>query len=212
MEILNKEVKAYINELYRDDEQGIIAQMREQYEEAYPIIPLETARFLSTMLTIKKPKKILEVGACIGFSSILMALKTDAHITTIDRYEVMIKQAKANFKKYGLEERITLLEGSALEIMQDLEEEFDFIFIDASKGQYIHFLPEALRLLGQDGIIISDNILQHGDIAKSFEEIEKRQRTIYVNMRKFLQEITHREGLDSSILPIGDGVAITARK
>lgn len=211
MDILNQEMKSYINGLY-EEETGIIGNMRKQYGEQYPIIPRETAQFLKTLLKMKKPKKILEIGTCVGFSSILMAtLLPDAHITTIDRYEVMIDIAKANFEKYQLTDRITLREGSALEVMQSMDDSFDFVFIDAAKGQYIHFLPEAIRLSTADAVILADNILQHGDIAKPFEEIVKRQRTIYVNMRKFLDEITHRTGLETSILPIGDGVALTVK-
>lgn len=213
MNIINQQIHDYISELY-GQEAGEAGQLRATYEAEYPIIPLETARLLVTQLHIHRPTKILEIGTCIGYSATLMASQLpEAHITTIDRYPIMIEQAKANFKKAGLDDtRVTLLEGSALEILQSMTETYDFIFLDASKGQYIYFLPEIMRLLKTGGVLMADNLLQHADIVKQWEEIEKRQRTIYVNMRKFLYEITHMAELQTSILPVGDGVSISVKK
>lgn len=190
---------------------GEIGNLQKQaYEEKVPIIPNEVVKFISVLLSIKKPKKILEIGCAVGFSASFMSnfLDEGGHITTIERYPVMIEKAKANIKKLGLSEKITLLEGDANEILKELSDEYDVIFMDAGKGQYINILPDVYRLLKIGGIIITDDILQNGDVAKPKEEIEKRQRTIHYRLNDFLWEITHNDGLRTSILTIGDGVAV----
>ena len=213
MNILNNDVKKYINNLYEDID-GEIGELHEYgFNNDFPIIPKETARFLATIISIKKPKQILEIGCCIGFSSSFMAslIDEDGHVTTIERFDLMIGKAKKNFEKLNMNNKITLLEGNATNILKTLNDRYDLIFIDAAKSQYINFLPECLRLLNVGGVIIADNVLQNGDIVKDFEEIEKRHRTIYRNMRKFLHTITHTEGLESTIIPIGDGVAMCTK-
>lgn len=213
MNILNSNIEDYINSLYKDIGGEIGELQKYGYENDFPIIPKETARFLSTIIAIKKPKKILEIGCCIGFSSSFMAsrLDEDGHITTIERFELMIGKAKENFKNLNMENKITLLEGNAMGILENLNQKYDFIFIDAAKSQYINFLPECLRLLEVGGVIIADNVLQNGDIVKHWEDIEKRQRTIYKNMRKFLHAVTHTHGLESTIIPIGDGLVMCTK-
>ena len=207
--MIHTNVEEYIDSLYTETEET--ANFRAEHTE-YPIIKKEAAKFLLTMLAMQKPTQVLEVGTCVGFSSILMAkyLK-DAHITTIERYHIMIDKAKENFAKYGIQDKITLIEDDAINALQRLDKKYDFIFLDAAKGQYMNFLPHLLRLLNVNGIILSDNILQDGKIADEYETIVKRQRTIYNNMRKFLHVITHTEGLQSSVLPIGDGIGVTVK-
>lgn len=143
-----------------------------------------------------------------------MAENTDAncHITTIEKYEKRIPQARDNFAASGMERRITLLEGDALEIMRTLDGPYDMIFMDAAKGQYIHFLPEALRLLRTGGILVSDNVLQDGDIIESHYAVERRNRTIYKRMREYLYVLKHTDGLLTSIVPVGDGAAVTVKQ
>ena len=140
-----------------------------------------------------------------------MAANTEmCHITTIEKYEKRIPVAKENFQKSGMGHRITLLEGDALAIMRELTGTYDMIFMDAAKGQYIHFLPDALRLLRTGGILISDNVLQDGDIIESHYAVERRNRTIYRRMREYLYVLKHTDGLLTSIVPVGDGAAVSS--
>ena len=139
-------------------------------------------------------------------------MPADCTITTIEKYEPRIPVAKENFRKAGMEERITLLEGDAEEILQQLDGLYDFIFMDAAKGQYIHWLPMILRLMPAGGILFSDNVLQDGDVVQSRYAVERRDRTIHARMREYLYTLKHTEVLESSIVPIGDGVAISVKK
>ena len=179
-----------------------------------PIIRKETQSFLKVLLTIQKPKRILEVGTAVGFSAVLMShyMPKDGHIITIENYEKRIPVARANFARAEKEDKITLLEGDALEVMKTLEGPYDFIFMDAAKGQYIHYMPEVLRLLAPEGVLMSDNVLQDGDITQSRFAVERRNRTIHSRMREYLYELKHHEGLRTSILPLGDGVALSVKK
>ena len=158
--------------------------------------------------------RILEVGAAVGFSSILMSeyIPEGGHITTIENYDKRIPIARANFKRAGKEEQIDLIEGDALEVMHGLEGPYDLIFVDAAKGQYIHYLPEVMRLLGTDGVLVSDNVLQEGDIIESRFAVERRNRTIHSRMREYLYELKHHDQLQTSIIPLGDGVALSVKR
>jgi predicted O-methyltransferase YrrM len=134
------------------------------------------------------------------------------HITTIENYDKRIPIARANFKRAGKEEQIDLIEGDALEVMHGLEGPYDLIFVDAAKGQYIHYLPEVMRLLGTDGVLVSDNVLQEGDIIESRFAVERRNRTIHSRMREYLYELKHHDQLQTSIIPLGDGVALSVKR
>ena len=193
----------------------ILNQIEKEAIDTYvPIIRKEMQSFLKTLLAIKKPARILEVGTAIGFSAILMAEYNPAEcqITTIENYEKRIPIARANFERAGKDGQITLLEGDAAEVLKELEEPFDFIFMDAAKGQYVHFMPDVLRLLKEDGILVSDNVLQDGDIIESRYVVTRRNRTIHKRMRDYLYQLTHHEELVTSILPIGDGITVSVRK
>ena len=183
-------------------------------ETNVPIIRPSMQSFLKLLLSIKQPKKILEVGTAIGFSALLMSEygPEDCHITTIEKYEKRIPLAKENFAKAGREKCITLLEGDATEILKELDGKFDFIFMDAAKGQYIHFLPDILRLLADGGILVSDNVLQDGDIIESRFAVTRRNRTIHGRMRDYLYELKHHPDLVTSILPVGDGVTVSVKQ
>lgn len=213
MSIYNNNVTQYINSLYKDFDGEIGELQKYGYKNKFPIISKDVARFLSTIICMKKPKEILEIGCCIGFSASLMASVTEkeTHITTIERYSVMIEKAKETFQKLNINNRVTLIEGDAINVLKELDKKYDFIFLDAAKGQYIQFLPYCLELLNVGGVIIADNVMQNGDIAKEREDIVKRQRTIHKNMRNFLYTITHTEGLESTIIQIGDGVSISTK-
>ena len=200
---LEKSEHAYLDEL-------------EQYALAtdVPIIRKEMQSLLKTLLVMNKPKQILEVGTAIGFSALLMSeyMPQDGHITTIEKYEKRIPLAKENFAKNQKTSCITLLEGDAIEILGELTDTYDFIFMDAAKGQYINFLPDILRLLNKGGILLSDNILQDGDIIESRYAVVRRNRTIHTRMRDYLYALKNHEQLQTVILPLGDGVTISVRK
>lgn len=187
----------------------------EQYalETNVPIIRPQMQSLLKLLLALKQPKRILEVGTAIGFSALLMSEygPKDCSITTIEKYEKRIPLAKENFKKAGKEGQITLLEGDAAEILKELDGPFDFIFMDAAKGQYIHFLPDILRLMPKGGLLISDNVLQDGDVMESRFAVTRRNRTIHARMRDYLYELKHNEQLCTDILPVGDGVTISVK-
>lgn len=179
-----------------------------------PIVRTEMQSFLRFLMKLKQPKRILEVGTAIGFSALLMSeyAPEDCKITTIEKYEKRIPLALDNFKKAGKENSITLLEGDALDILPTLTEEYDFIFMDAAKGQYIHFLPEILRLLAKDGLLVSDNVLQDGDVLESRFAVTRRNRTIHGRMREYLYTLKHMEELTTAIVPLGDGVALSVKQ
>ena len=179
-----------------------------------PIIRKEMQSFLRFLLTMQKPKRILEVGTAIGFSALLMGEYTtnDCKITTIEKYEKRIPIAQDNFRKHDKANKITLIEGDAINVLEELEGTFDLIFMDAAKGQYIHFMPDILRLLAQGGLLVSDNVLQDGDIIESRYIITRRNRTIHSRMREYLFELTHHEALETTILPIGDGITLSYKK
>lgn len=182
-------------------------------ETNVPIIRPQMQSLLKFLLAWGKPMKILEVGTAIGFSALLMSeyAPQGCHITTIEKYEKRIPIAKDNFEKAGKSDVITLLEGDATQILTQLSDTYDFIFMDAAKGQYINFLPDILRLLEPGGILVSDNILQDGDILESKYVIERRNRTIHNRMREYLYALTHHEELETVILPVADGVTLSVK-
>lgn len=179
-----------------------------------PIIRPQMQSLLKLLLEIKRPKQILEVGTAIGFSALLMSQygPADCRITTIEKYEKRIPIAIENFKKAGKEEQITLLAGDAAEILPGLTGQYDFIFMDAAKGQYIHFLPDILRLMPVGGLLISDNVLQDGNVMESRFAVTRRDRTIHKRMRDYLYELKHYPWLQTDILPVGDGVTVSVKK
>ena len=204
----------YIRSLEVPESAVIEAIEQEALRDRVPIIRKEMQSFLKVLLMIKRPMRILEVGAAVGFSSILMSeyMPEGGHITTIENYDKRIPIARANFKRAGKEEQIDLIEGEALEVMHGLEGPYDLIFVDAAKGQYIHYLPEVMRLLGTDGVLVSDNVLQEGDIIESRFAVERRNRTIHSRMREYLYELKHHDQLQTSIIPLGDGVALSVKR
>lgn len=186
---------------------------KEAKRDEVPIIRTQTQTLLRFLMAAHKPKDILEVGCAVGFSTLLMAeYAPDSRIVTIEKYEKRIPVAKENFRRARLEDRITLLEGDAADILAGMEGSFDFIFMDAAKAQYIRFLPDALRLLRKGGLLVSDNVLQDGDVLESRFAVTRRNRTIHARMREYLYAITHHEELETVILPVGDGVSISTKK
>ena len=212
--IVDERTITYLHSLELPESDMIEKIEQEALESHVPIIRKETQGFLKVLLLMKKPLRILEIGAAVGFSAILMSeyMPEGGHITTIENYEKRIPIALENIKRVGRKEQITLIEGDALEIMKTLQGPYDFIFMDAAKGQYIQYMPEAIRLLAPGGVLVSDNVLQDGDIIKSRFAVERRNRTIHSRMREYLYELKHNEQLQTSILPFGDGIALSVKK
>lgn len=211
--IVDERLVTYINSLDTGNTE-LLNEIEVQAKADYvPVIRKEMQSFLKVLLAVKNPLKILEVGTAIGFSAILMGeySSEDCKITTIEKYKKRIPIARENIKKAGLEHKITLLEGDALEVIKGLDGTYDFIFMDAAKGQYINFLSSLMRVLEPSGILVSDNVLQEGDIIESRYAVTRRNRTIHSRMREYLYEVTHREELTTAILPVGDGITISVR-
>ena len=206
--IVDERLVTYINSLDTGNTAMLDQIEREATADYVPIIRKEMQSFLKFLLAMKKPARILEVGTAVGFSAILMAEydPVPCQITTIENYEKRIPIARENFKRAGKEAQIALLEGDAA------EGSYDFIFMDAAKGQYIHFLPEILRLLAKDGVLVSDNVLQDGDVIESRFAVTRRNRTIHKRMREYLYTLTHSEELVTAVLPVGDGITLSTRR
>lgn len=211
--VTDDEINLYLRTLMPKYEGTLGEIQKESTEASVPIIPHETARFLSVLLTMHKPKRILEVGTAVAFSASLMSqyLQPGGSITTIDRFPVMLADARVNIERMGLQDTITILEGDAADILPTLTGPYDLIFLDAAKGQYQSFLPYCLRLLPVGGLLLVDDVLQGGDIARSRYCVPRRQRTIHKRLRNFLWNITHHEALETAIVPIGDGLAVCTK-
>ena len=181
-------------------------------ENHIPIIMDDTLEVIAKVLTEKKPKRILEIGTAVGYSAMCFSkyLAEDGLIDTIERDEERIEEAKQNFKKVEVENKINLYEGDAVEILPTLNEKYDVVFIDAAKGKYPFFLKEALRMLKQDGIIFADNILYKGYVMSDYNK--HKQRTAVRNLREYIKEITENPSLETEILEVGDGLAISKMK
>lgn len=209
--IVDERMTAYINSLDTGNTPFLDELEREAINGHVPIIRKEMQSFLKVLLAVKGPKRILEVGTAVGFSTLLMCeyAPEGCHITTIENYEKRIPVARANFEKSGRDGQITLLEGDAAEVLKELDGPYDLIFMDAAKGQYIHFLPEVLRLLEPGSVLVSDNVLQDGDIIESRFLVERRNRTIHKRMRDYLFALKHHPRLVTSVLPLGDGITVS---
>ncbi len=215
--ILNERLSTFIDTLQWQLPDALQELERQAQADEVPIIRRQMQSFLAFLLRMVRPDNVLEIGTAVGFSSILMSeyVPETTGITTIEKVPARIRAARENFKKYGKEERITLLEGDAADVLRDLvaqHRQFDFVFMDAAKGQYSVFLKEILQLLPEDGLLVTDNVLQDGDVIQSRYAVNRRDRTIHGRMREYLYELTHAEELDSVILPIGDGAAVTRRR
>lgn len=205
---------AFINSMDRGNEAWLDELENIAINDDVPIIRKDTQSLLKFLLGLKKSKSILEVGTATGFSALLMATYSmpESRITTIEKYEKRIPIAKDNFAKYDINNKITLLEGDAAEVLGTLKGKYDFIFMDAAKGQYIFFLPEIIRLLDDGGILVSDNVLQDGDIIESRFAVTRRNRTIHTRMRDYLYTLKHSDDLETVILPVGDGMTLSYKK
>ena len=207
-------MRTYINSLDRGNTPFLEELEQTALRDRVPVIRREMQSFIKTFLAMNQPGRILEVGTAIGFSTLLMCEygREDLQIVTIENYAKRIPIARENFRRAGREDQITLLEGDAGELLKTLEGPFDMIFMDAAKGQYIHWLPEVVRLLAPGGILLSDNVLQEGELIESHYLVERRNRTIYKRMREYLYELKHHPQLLTSIVPLGDGISLSVKR
>ncbi len=212
--ITDERMSAFIDSLEPGNTPLLEQIEREARQTNVPIIRTQTQGLIKFLLAVRKPMSILEVGCAIGFSALLMSEygPKGCRITTIENYEKRIPVARENFRRAGRERDITLLCGDAADILKELTGSYDFIFMDAAKGQYINFLPDVVRLLAMDGILLSDNVLQDGDVIESRFAVTRRNRTIHSRMREYLYEVKHHAQLESVILPVGDGVTVSVKK
>ena len=212
--IVDERIVTFINSLDTRNSEILETIEKEALASSVPIIRREMQSFLKTLLLIRKPMRILEVGTAVGFSALLMSeyAPEGCRITTIENYEKRIPTALENFRRAGKEEKITLIEGDAAEVLKTLEGPYDFIFMDAAKGQYIHYLPEVLRLLPEGGVLVSDNVMQDGEVIESRFAVERRNRTTHARMREYLYELKHNDALVTSIIPLGDGAAVSVKR
>lgn len=203
----------YIRKTIRKNE-GVLAELEAYAEEHHvPIIQPEVASLLKVLGRLVRPERILEIGTAIGYSSILLSdiLEPGGRLETIERYDLMIEKAAENIKKAGLEKIICIIPGDASEVLRCLDKQYDLIFLDAAKGQYPDFLPECLRMLRKGGLLISDNVLYKGMVAND-ELVVRRKKTIVTRMRFYLDSLCQSEELDTSIIPVGDGVALSFKR
>ena len=212
--IVEPRIVSYINYLDKGNSEICDIIEQEALADDVPIIRKEMGNLLKVLLALTKPHSILEVGTAVGYSSILMSenMPENCHITTIENYDKRIPVARNNFKRAGKEDKITLIEGDALEVLKELEGSFDFIFMDAAKGQYINYYPHVYRLLSEGGLLISDNVLQEGQIVQSKYGVTRRNRTIHERMREYIYMLTHDENMVTSVVPIGDGITLSVKK
>lgn len=211
--IVDERMTTFINSLDPGNPEYLNELEKYALDTFVPIIRKDMQAYIKFLLKQCRPRRILEVGTAIGFSALLMSeYAPNASITTIENYEKRIPIARENFTKYGKDNCIELIEGDAMEILPTLDGGYDFIFMDAAKGQYINFLPEIMRLLAPGGLLVSDNVLQDGDIIESKYAVIRRDRTIHTRMRDYLYELKHMDGLTTAILPVGDGVTVSVKE
>lgn len=217
--IVDERITAYINSLEKELPPELLTLEREAHENHVPIIKKETQGVLRFLLRLQQPIRILEVGTAIGFSALFMSeyTKEDSRITTIEKVPMRLVEAEKNLADpvFPHKDKITLRKGEALEVLQALVKEgelYDFIFLDAAKAQYMSFLPELMKLLNSRGMLVTDNVLQDGTVTNSRYSITRRDRTIHARMREYLYEITHSKELETVLLPVGDGVAVSVKQ
>lgn len=212
--IVNERIVSYIHSLEKANS-PLLEEMEDfAKENNVPIIRKEMEGFLRTMVSVKQPKHILELGCAIGYSAILMSeyMPADCTITTIENYDKRIPIAKDNISKSQHGDRIELIFGDALLVIPTLKQQYDFVFMDAAKAQYINFLPEVLKVMPKGGILIADNVLQEGDLVESKFTVTRRNRTIHKRIREFLYEVKNSKKLVTSVIPIGDGITLSVKQ
>ena len=212
--IVDNRITEYLHSLEKSRGELLDTIEKKAVEEGVPIIRSETAALLRSLTAALRPENILEIGTAVGYSALQMCqvMPANCHITTIEKYEKRIPEAKENFRKAGEESRITFLEGDADMWLKELKgKQFDLVFMDAAKGQYLNWLPLLLDLMPVGAVLISDNVLQDGDVVQSRFAVQRRNRTIHSRMREYLYELKNMEEFETAVIPIGDGVTISTR-
>lgn len=212
--IVDNRITEYLHSLETSRGELLDTIEKKAIEDGVPIIHSETAALLRSLTAALRPENILEIGTAVGYSALQMCqvMPKNCHITTIEKYEKRIPEAKENFRKAGEESRITFLEGDADMWLKELKgKQFDLVFMDAAKGQYLNWLPLLLDLMPVGAVLISDNVLQDGDVVQSRFAVQRRNRTIHSRMREYLYELKHMEEFETAVIPIGDGVTISTR-
>lgn len=212
--IVDNRITEYLHSLETSRGELLDTIEKKAIEDGVPIIRSETAALLRSLTAALRPENILEIGTAVGYSALQMCqvMPANCHITTIEKYEKRIPEAKENFRKAGEESRITFLEGDADMWLKELKgKQFDLVFMDAAKGQYLNWLPLLLDLMPAGAVLISDNVLQDGDVVQSRFAVQRRNRTIHSRMREYLYELKHMEEFETAVIPIGDGVTISTR-
>lgn len=212
--IIDNRITEYLHSLEISRGELLDTIEKKAIEDGVPIIRSETAALLRSLTAALRPENILEIGTAVGYSALQMCqvMPKNCHITTIEKYEKRIPEAKENFRKAGEESRITFLEGDADMWLKELKgKQFDLVFMDAAKGQYLNWLPLLLDLMPVGAVLISDNVLQDGDVVQSRFAVQRRNRTIHSRMREYLYELKHMEEFETAVIPIGDGVTISTR-
>lgn len=212
--IIDERFRVFINSMDTPHTDFLEKLYERAQEDGVPVIRREMQSFLKTFLNISRPKAILEVGTAVGFSAILMAQYTPdiEKITTIENYEKRVTEARKNIEASGFSNIIELINADAAEVLQRLDTKYDLIFMDAAKGQYINFLPHIKKLMKKGSVLISDNVLQNGDMIESRFVVERRDRTIHKRMREYLYVLKHDEELLTSIIPLGDGITLSVMR
>ena len=212
--IVDNRITEYLHSLETSRGELLDTIEKKAIEDGVPIIRSETAALLRSLTAALRPENILEIGTAVGYSALQMCqvMPENCHITTIEKYEKRIPEAKENFRKAGEESRITFLEGDSDMWLKELKgKQFDLVFMDAAKGQYLNWLPLLLDLMPVGAVLISDNVLQDGDVVQSRFAVQRRNRTIHSRMREYLYELKHMEEFETAVIPIGDGVTISTR-
>ena len=212
--IVDNRITEYLHSLETSRGELLDTIEKKAIEDGVPIIRSETAALLRSLTAALRPENILEIGTAVGYSALQMCqvMPANCHITTIEKYEKRIPEAKENFRNAGEESRITFLEGDADMWLKELKgKQFDLVFMDAAKGQYLNWLPLLLDLMPVGAVLISDNVLQDGDVVQSRFAVQRRNRTIHSRMREYLYELKHMEEFETAVIPIGDGVTISTR-
>lgn len=212
--ITDERLASFVDSFNTDYDEVLTSLRREAEKNNVPIIRQESAEFIKLLLLMNRPKKVLEIGTAVGFSAVFMSrfLEDGAHITTIENYPPRIEQARRNISAAHADGVITLLEGDAMELLPTLSEKYDFVFMDAAKGQYAAYLEAVMSLVKQGSIILCDNVLQDGDVLESRFAVARRNRTIHTRMREYLYAIKHDDRLETAILRIGDGMSLSVVK
>ncbi len=212
--IVEERMRTFLNALDKEQPEWLLQIERQAVADKIPVIRRETGSFLRFLLTLHRPSSILEVGTAVGYSALWMSeyMPQDGHITTVEKCESRAARARENFGRAGRSDKITLLCMDAGQALDRLEGPFGFVFMDAAKGQYPRFLPKVLRLLAPGGLLVSDNVLQEGDILESRYMVTRRDRTIHARMREYLYELKRNPALETAILPVGDGLAVSYRR